>query len=142
MATTEKVLVEKPHNTLNGSIRVGPGNHNPNPRPLAQQSRLQPLDQRGNILYNNTSINLVYVDRLYGKIMNQIILSSTAKSLDFKKVIGKEVDLKDMHMMYKTMIVVANRSLTHENLQKFMMDPNEQFDLVVAEWLYHHMYSG
>ncbi|KAJ8711862.1 hypothetical protein PYW08_008816 [Mythimna loreyi] len=65
-----------------------------------------------------------------------------SESLDFKKVISNEVDLKDMYLMYKTMMIIANRSITHENIQNFLMDTNERFDLVVSEWLYHHMFSG
>lgn len=55
---------------------------------------------------------------------------------------NKEVDLKDMFSMYGIMLTVAERGVTHENVQKLILDPNEQFDLVIAEWLYQHLYSG
>ncbi|PZC82952.1 hypothetical protein B5X24_HaOG200270 [Helicoverpa armigera] len=80
--------------------------------------------------------------------LKQVVVASVVekfeffKTLDFEKFISKEVDLTDMQVMYETMITVANRSLTHENIQKFLMDTNEKYDLVVAEWLYHHLYSG
>nr|QGA73344.1 UDP-glucuronosyltransferase 40Q2 [Spodoptera frugiperda] len=80
--------------------------------------------------------------------LRQILITSVidkfefAQSLDVTKMLAKEVDFKDMFGIYEVMVTIANRSLTHENVQKFMMDPNEKFDLVVAEWLYHHLYAG
>ncbi|XP_026735538.1 UDP-glucuronosyltransferase 2B15-like [Trichoplusia ni] len=63
-------------------------------------------------------------------------------TLDFKKVMNKEVDLKDMFTMYHLMLKVAEKGVNHKNVQKLIMDPSEQFDLVIAEWLYQHLYSG
>ncbi|KAF9808340.1 hypothetical protein SFRURICE_008393 [Spodoptera frugiperda] len=80
--------------------------------------------------------------------LRQILITSVidkfefAQSLDVTKMLAKEVDFKDMFGIYEVMVTIANRSLTHENVQKFMMDPNEKFDLVIAEWLYHHLYAG
>lgn len=66
----------------------------------------------------------------------------SASTLDFKKVMNKEVDLKDMFTMYHLMLKVAEKGVNHKNVQKLIMDPSEQFDLVIAEWLYQHLYSG
>lgn len=73
---------------------------------------------------------------------NKHYILFSAQSLDVTKMLAKEVDFKDMFGIYEVMVTIANRSLTHENVQKFMMDPNEKFDLVIAEWLYHHLYAG
>ncbi|KAH9636338.1 hypothetical protein HF086_012603 [Spodoptera exigua] len=79
--------------------------------------------------------------------LRQVVVASVidkfefAQSLDFKKMLTKEADFKDMFAMYEIMAVIANRSLTHENVQKFLMDPNEKFDLVIAEWLFAAIFN-
>uniref|UniRef100_A0A2A4J6T0 UDP-glucuronosyltransferase n=1 Tax=Heliothis virescens TaxID=7102 RepID=A0A2A4J6T0_HELVI len=80
--------------------------------------------------------------------LKQVVVASVVdkfelfQQLNFDKFISKEIDMTDVRKFYEVMITIANRSLTHENIQKFLMESNERYDLVVAEWLYHVLYSG
>lgn len=62
--------------------------------------------------------------------------------LSFEKVIKKEVNLRDTRAWVEVIDEIANQTLWHPNVQKLMLDTNEQFDLVIAEWLYTELYCG
>ncbi|KAJ0172125.1 hypothetical protein K1T71_012098 [Dendrolimus kikuchii] len=64
------------------------------------------------------------------------------KSLDFKKLIAKEINLLDMWTMHEVMHEIAQDAVMHENVQKFLMETTNEYDVVIGEWLYTELYSG
>ncbi|XP_028166369.1 UDP-glucuronosyltransferase 2B15-like [Ostrinia furnacalis] len=83
------------------------------------------------------------------KGLRQIDVSSNIKtfesmssSLSFKTVLNKEADLKDTRAWVGVINNIANQTIWHQNVQKLMYDVNEEFDLVIAEWLYTELYCG
>lgn len=37
---------------------------------------------------------------------------------------------------------IATKSVEHENFQKFLADHNQEFDLIIAEWMFSELYAG
>ncbi|KAL0868324.1 hypothetical protein ABMA27_007848 [Loxostege sticticalis] len=70
------------------------------------------------------------------------LFGETLSHLSFEKVIKKEVNLRDTRAWVEVIDEIANQTLWHPNVQKLMLDTNEQFDLVIAEWLYTELYCG
>ncbi|XP_014360114.2 UDP-glucosyltransferase 2-like [Papilio machaon] len=62
--------------------------------------------------------------------------------LDIQKLMRKEVDMKDIPTVFTMMFNIANATIQHENVQKLITDPTENFDAVIAEWMYSELYSG
>ncbi|KAG6462892.1 UDP-glycosyltransferase, partial [Manduca sexta] len=75
-------------------------------------------------------------------VSSNIELFPFESTLDIKKIIDGEVDFSDMGMMYSLMHDIANDAVMHPNIQKFMSDSNERFDVAIVEWLYSDVYSG
>ncbi|XP_026332313.1 UDP-glucuronosyltransferase 2B1-like [Hyposmocoma kahamanoa] len=61
---------------------------------------------------------------------------------DIEKLLRKEVDLKDIHTLFKLMYTVSKSTLINKNIQKLLNDPKEEFDVVIAEWMFNEIYSG
>lgn len=36
----------------------------------------------------------------------------------------------------------ANTTIFHEDVQHLLQDPEEEFDAVIAEWMFNELYSG
>ncbi|XP_068619597.1 UDP-glucosyltransferase 2-like [Battus philenor] len=64
------------------------------------------------------------------------------KFIDVEKLLSRESDMKDMSVVFTCMFNLANLILNHENVQNLIHDSNEQFDAVIAEWMYSDLYSG
>lgn len=64
------------------------------------------------------------------------------KAMDFKKLIAKDINLLDMWAMYKVMHEISRDAIMHENVQNFLLDTKNEYDLVIGEWLYSDLYSG
>lgn len=62
-------------------------------------------------------------------------------TLDIEKTLLQHPEIDPM-IVFKSTREVANFTLRLENVVKLMMDPNEQFDVVIAEWLYTELYAG
>lgn len=62
--------------------------------------------------------------------------------LDLEKLILKEVDFYDMWAMHRVKHQIAKDAVLHENVQKFLLDTTNKFDVVIGEWLYTDLYSG
>lgn len=58
------------------------------------------------------------------------------------KLMRKEIDLKDTHELFKVMYTLSKVTLMNKNVQKLLHDPKEEFDVVIAEWMYNELYSG
>ncbi|XP_063832458.1 UDP-glucosyltransferase 2-like [Ostrinia nubilalis] len=73
---------------------------------------------------------------------NKEIFEVMSHVLSFEMVLKKEIDLTDMRSLVRIVYDIANQTLWNDNVQKLMHDPNEEFDLVIAEWLYTELYCG
>ncbi|KAM3962073.1 UDP-glycosyltransferase UGT5-like [Aphomia sociella] len=50
--------------------------------------------------------------------------------------------LEDLTGLFAFIRNMANHTFHNENIQKFIQDPEEHFDVVIVEWLYTELYSG
>ncbi|XP_075984345.1 UDP-glycosyltransferase UGT5-like [Anticarsia gemmatalis] len=62
--------------------------------------------------------------------------------LDFKKLLKEGTLLHDLMEIYGMTMYFANMTITHENVQKFMLESNETYDVAITEWLYTEQYCG
>ncbi|XP_063363864.1 UDP-glucosyltransferase 2-like [Cydia amplana] len=62
---------------------------------------------------------------------------------DIDKVLrqGKEIDFHQ-HVVYHQHLMVSNYTATHEDVQKMVMDPKEEFDLVILDWIVNEFLVG
>lgn len=68
-------------------------------------------------------------------------LLSDLKVLSFDKFLKEKFKL-DPSMIYDTMITFNNKSITHQNVQHFLKESNEKYDLAILEWLYSELNTG
>ncbi|RVE44215.1 hypothetical protein evm_011114 [Chilo suppressalis] len=81
------------------------------------------------------------------KQLRQIDVSSNLQLalenlLNIESLLKGEVDLGDTSMAMAMSDDIANHTLWNPAVQRLMMDPKEQFDVVVAEWLFTELYCG
>ncbi|KAL0818834.1 hypothetical protein ABMA28_008154 [Loxostege sticticalis] len=61
--------------------------------------------------------------------------------LDIKTLLEKKFSLS-MDVMFQLMNNIHNTTFHNPNVQKFLRDANQQFDLVIAEWMHCELYSA
>lgn len=66
----------------------------------------------------------------------------TGDPINIHSVSNKEQDLNDDTFLFTLFLDKVKKTLQYEHVQRFLSDPKEQFDLVVAEWAYNEVYSG
>ncbi|CAG5038702.1 unnamed protein product [Parnassius apollo] len=71
-----------------------------------------------------------------------IFVNFTDDMLDIHKIINKEVDMKDTATVLNLMYDIANATILHEDVQNLLHSTSEEFDAVIAEWMYSELYSG
>lgn len=54
----------------------------------------------------------------------------------------KTLDFMDAKVVLNLMTEISEATVMNENVQKLLKDPNQQFDLVLAEWLFIETYAA
>ncbi|XP_026735871.1 UDP-glucuronosyltransferase 2B37-like [Trichoplusia ni] len=62
--------------------------------------------------------------------------------INLKKILASEVPLTMPGLMIPLMRSLQAKSLEYDHVQKFLGDPNEHFDVVVAEWMTVYFLNG
>ncbi|CAB3238654.1 unnamed protein product [Arctia plantaginis] len=63
------------------------------------------------------------------------------KILSFDTFLKEKIAM-DSSMVYDLMLKMYNRSITHENVQYFLKESKDKYDLAIVEWLYSELYTG
>lgn len=57
-------------------------------------------------------------------------------------ILNNEISLNEGLKHFTLIVKMMNSTIHNDEVQKIMMDPNEQFDAVIAEWMYSELYAG
>ncbi|XP_047994958.1 UDP-glucosyltransferase 2-like [Leguminivora glycinivorella] len=97
--------------------------------------------------------NVTYITAVPSKLsapeLRQIDVSSIKKVFhaedfcDIDKVLGQGKEIEFHHLdILRRHLMVANYTATHKRVQELMMDPQEQFDLVILDWISTEFLAG
>ncbi|XP_063374357.1 UDP-glucosyltransferase 2-like [Cydia amplana] len=70
------------------------------------------------------------------------LITVEGRALKLGRIMKKEYDITDQSLTIDYYGKVAQMSLRNKNVQQLLMDHNEHFDVVIAEWLFDELYSG
>ncbi|XP_072933214.1 UDP-glucosyltransferase 2-like [Epargyreus clarus] len=62
--------------------------------------------------------------------------------MNIKAVMNKEVSLSNITNFITILNELSSMTLQNPGVQKLLNDPNEKFDVIIAEWMYNDVYSG
>lgn len=65
----------------------------------------------------------------------------TGEMLNIKALLNKEVNM-DIGLVIEVMLDIHNATYHNPNVQALLDDTSEQFDLVIAEWMFSELYAG
>ncbi|CAH0678009.1 unnamed protein product [Spodoptera exigua] len=86
---------------------------------------------------NNKTKNLHLID-----VSNtQNISEETKDILDFKQIIKGTVDLPDFKLMFELVSKIGDMILGNPNVQKLLKDPQQKFDVIISEYMFHGLFS-
>ncbi|XP_068619918.1 UDP-glucosyltransferase 2-like [Battus philenor] len=85
---------------------------------------------------NKQRANLTEID-IGDKVRN-----SLDDRVNVKRIMDKEFDVLSLSFVITTLREVSVLTLEHDNVQKLISDPKQQFDLVIAEWMFNELYSS
>ncbi|CAH1636143.1 unnamed protein product [Spodoptera littoralis] len=60
---------------------------------------------------------------------------------NIQMIMEGKLDFKDPILMTQLAIMMASSTLGNPNIQKFLKDPNQQFDVIIGEYMFSDMYS-
>ncbi|XP_050556015.1 UDP-glucosyltransferase 2 [Spodoptera frugiperda] len=60
---------------------------------------------------------------------------------DIKMIMSGALDYKDPVLMAQLTIMLATTTLGNPNVHSFLKDPNQQFDVIIGEYMFSDMYS-
>lgn len=66
----------------------------------------------------------------------------TGDMFNIKTVMDGDGSPSDTTMFAFLFQMLATETLQNENVQNLLADKNQQFDMVIAEWMFNEMYSG
>ncbi|KAH9636331.1 hypothetical protein HF086_012596 [Spodoptera exigua] len=61
---------------------------------------------------------------------------------DIKLIMDGVLDYKDPVLMSQLTIMMASHTLGNPNVQKFLKNPNQQFDVIIGEYMFSDLYSS
>ncbi|XP_050679316.1 UDP-glycosyltransferase UGT5-like [Leptidea sinapis] len=64
------------------------------------------------------------------------------KTFDIAKIINKEIFLNEYGHILDAMFGIANATIFHPKVQELIMDDKENFDAIIAEWMFNDLYSA
>lgn len=65
----------------------------------------------------------------------------TESLTDIKMIMSGALDYKDPVLMAQLTIMLATTTLGNPNVNSFLKDPNQQFDVIIGEYMFSDMYS-
>ncbi|XP_063536632.1 UDP-glycosyltransferase UGT5-like [Cydia strobilella] len=80
--------------------------------------------------------------------LRQIDVSANKKTYkqedycDISKILSQEREILFDQTIARLQLMMNNYTATHEDVQKLMLDPKEEFDLVIIEWLFNEFLVG
>ncbi|XP_022815699.1 UDP-glucuronosyltransferase 2B15-like [Spodoptera litura] len=84
---------------------------------------------------NQTNLHLVDVNEI------EKFFKAAGDMLDFKQILAGTVDLHDIKFMFQLLSTIADMTLGNPNVQRMMRDPQEKFDVIILEYMFHDMFS-
>ncbi|KAL0818830.1 hypothetical protein ABMA28_008150 [Loxostege sticticalis] len=66
----------------------------------------------------------------------------TESFVNIENIMNNALTLNDAFRHFAMVLTMVNHTITHEEVQRLMMDPNEQFDAVIAEWMFSDLVCG
>ncbi|KAJ8711848.1 hypothetical protein PYW08_008802 [Mythimna loreyi] len=87
-------------------------------------------------VYKNHSVNLRIVDTSSNFDQSPPIL------MDVKDIMDNKIGDMDSIGLTFMMSEIVQKTITHENVQKLLNDPKEQFDVVIVEWMFGDIGAG
>lgn len=66
----------------------------------------------------------------------------TEDTINLKDIMNGEVSLFDPKMLGYVFQMLATETLSNKNVQEFLADKSQHFDMVIAEWMLNELYSG
>ncbi|XP_049885628.1 UDP-glucosyltransferase 2-like [Pectinophora gossypiella] len=74
--------------------------------------------------------------------VNSIKENFPVDSVNIKALMHKEVQFADDDSIFLAVFNLAKSAVMHKDVQTLLNDPTQQFDVVVAEWMYNELYAG
>ncbi|XP_063830899.1 UDP-glucosyltransferase 2-like isoform X2 [Ostrinia nubilalis] len=68
-------------------------------------------------------------------------MKNNADMLNLKSHMDNNAEM-DMSMIFNMMLQIHNMTYHNPSVQKLLSDTSEQFDVVIAEWMFSELYSG
>ncbi|XP_063370482.1 UDP-glucosyltransferase 2-like [Cydia amplana] len=75
-------------------------------------------------------------------VSSNFALFPAGEILDLTKLMNKEIPAFATPEVLQLMLLIANGTLLHEHVQRLLRDAREEFDVVIAEWMFTEAYSG
>ncbi|CAH2095522.1 unnamed protein product [Euphydryas editha] len=63
-------------------------------------------------------------------------------ALSLKSILDKQVNADSLTELIKYMAIIAETTLEHSSVQKFLQEPTQNFDVIIAEWMMYDLYIG
>ncbi|XP_030032437.1 UDP-glycosyltransferase UGT5 isoform X2 [Manduca sexta] len=63
-------------------------------------------------------------------------------TIHIKAIMDKQLNFKDRGFIFELMGNISSATVRNENVQRLLRDPKQQFDVVIAEWMFSEMYSA
>ncbi|VVD02085.1 unnamed protein product [Leptidea sinapis] len=100
----------------------------------------------------NAGHEVTYLTAIPAKIsspkLRNVVLESNVeyfaidKAFDIAKIINKEIFLNEYGHILDAMFGIANATIFHPKVQELIMDDKENFDAIIAEWMFNDLYSA
>lgn len=62
--------------------------------------------------------------------------------MTLESILNNPMDMADQKFVFNVFGAAARMTLQNPRVQTILNDPNEHFDVVIAEWLYDEIYAG
>nr|AEW43125.1 UDP-glycosyltransferase UGT40F1 [Helicoverpa armigera] len=63
-------------------------------------------------------------------------------NIDVKEVMNGSLDLLDTKVLFEIITTITDVTLANPSVQKLLRDPNQKFDVIVAEYFFNNIYSA
>ncbi|XP_047511764.1 UDP-glucosyltransferase 2-like isoform X6 [Pieris napi] len=71
---------------------------------------------------------------------NRDIIKDDMISLDM--IMNKKVDLQNVQFIVNMFVEIGKQTIANKNFQNVLKDKNQEFDVIIAEWMFTEIYAG